>query len=109
MSEPSHRVLVLGGTSEIGLAIVRRLASDGPTRAYLLGRDRARLEQAAAGLDQAGCPGAVVDVVDADHVADHGEVVKRAFAQAGGFDVVVLAVGLLGAQAGLRRESLRSV
>ena len=101
MSEPSHRVLLLGGTSEIGLAIVRRLASDAPTRAYLLGRDRARLEQAASGLDQAGCPDAVVDVLDADHVADHGEVIERAFAQAGGFDVVVLAVGVLGAQAGL--------
>jgi len=62
-----------------------------------LGRDRARLEQAAAELDQSGCPDAVVDVLD----ADHGEVVERAFAQAGGFEVVVLAVGVLGAQAGL--------
>lgn len=101
MSDATRRVLLLGGTSEIGLAIVRRLASDGPTRAYLLGRDRARLEQAAAELDREGCPDAVVDVLDADYIADHGEVVERAFAQAGGFDVVVLAVGVLGAQAGL--------
>ena len=101
MSDPSRRVLLLGGTSEIGLAIVRHLASDQPTRAYLLGRDRARLEQAAAELDQTSCPDSVVDVLDADYIADHGGVVQRAFAQAGGFDVVVLAVGVLGAQAGL--------
>ncbi len=61
MSEPSHGVLLVGGTSEIRLAIVRRLASDRPTRACVLGRDQARLEQAAADRDQAGCPDAVVD------------------------------------------------
>ncbi len=40
-------------------------------------------------------------MLDADCIADHDEVVKRAFAQAGGFDVVVLAIGVPGAQAGL--------
>lgn len=87
--------LLVGGTSEIGLAIVRRLA---PERVWLLGRDGARLAQAAAGLD-----GAKVDwgLLDAEDVTSHERAVEQAFADAGGFDVVVIAVGVLGAQAGL--------
>ena len=41
-ADAAKTVLLLGGSSEIGLAIVRRLAADGPVRPYLLGRDRAR-------------------------------------------------------------------
>ena len=92
-----RRVLLIGGTSEIGLAIVRRLAEDGPVRPYLLGRDADRLAVALATLGSEGD----VDVVDADDVDTHGAVVGRAFERAGGFDVVVLAIGLLGAQEGL--------
>ena len=40
-----RRVLLVGGTSEIGLAIVRRLSAGGPVRPYLLGRDRLRLRR----------------------------------------------------------------
>jgi decaprenylphospho-beta-D-erythro-pentofuranosid-2-ulose 2-reductase len=86
-------VLLVGGTSELGLAIVRELA---PERLWLLGRDRPRLQSAAAGL-----PGAEIGLLDADDIASHGQVIERTFAEAGGFDVVVLAVGVLGAQASL--------
>jgi decaprenylphospho-beta-D-erythro-pentofuranosid-2-ulose 2-reductase len=101
-------VLLIGGTSEIGLAIVRRLATDGPgpVRPFLLGRDVDRLAAAAASL------GADIgyEVVDAEAVDDHEGAIARAFERAGGFDVVVLAVGVLGGQAGLdadRGESIR--
>ena len=93
-----RRVLLVGGTSEIGLAIVRRLQDVGPVRPYLLGRDRARLERAAASL---GAPDTAVEVLDADSVSEHERVIARAFAEGEGFDVVVLAVGVLGAQSGL--------
>lgn len=93
-----RRVLLVGGTSEIGLAIVRRLSAAGPVNPYLLGRDRARLERAAASL---GASETAVEILDADDLGAHREVIERAFAQAEGFDVVVLAVGLLGAQQGL--------
>ena len=99
-------VLLIGGASEIGLAIVRRLAGDGPVRAHLLGRDRDRMAAAAAALDlDAEC-----DLVDAETLEEHEEAIARVFARAGGFDVVVLAVGVLGGQAGLdadRAESIR--
>jgi decaprenylphospho-beta-D-erythro-pentofuranosid-2-ulose 2-reductase len=89
-------VLLIGGTSEIGLAIVRRLAAKGPVRPFLLGRDPERLAAAAATFAQAE-----YDVIDADALGTHEEVIARTFERAGGFDVVVLAVGVLGAQEGI--------
>ncbi len=93
-----RRVLLVGGTSEIGLAIMRRLAGRGPIRPYLVGRDRARLEHAAGTL---GAPDTAVEVLDADDLGSHEQVIERAFERADGFDVVVLAVGVLGAQEGV--------
>jgi decaprenylphospho-beta-D-erythro-pentofuranosid-2-ulose 2-reductase len=101
MSDAAGRLLLLGGSSEIGLAIARRLAAEGPIRPYLLGRDRTRLEQAVTTLERAGCSGGELDVVDADDLEAHGPAVTRAFARTGGFDFVVLAIGVLGAQRGL--------
>ncbi|MDQ6842268.1 MAG: SDR family NAD(P)-dependent oxidoreductase [Actinomycetota bacterium] len=95
------RVLLLGGTSEIGLAIVRRLAAEEPVRVTLLGRERTRLEQALSALDGGRGIEGDLDALDAEDLATHSEVLDRAFSQAGGFDLVLLAVGVLGAQAGL--------
>jgi decaprenylphospho-beta-D-ribofuranose 2-oxidase len=97
-------VLLIGGTSEIGLAIVRRLGSVGPVRPFLLGRDPDGLARAAASLEQSLGARAEHDLLDADDVGAHEATVARAFERAGGFDVVVLAVGVLGAQAGLEAE-----
>ena len=41
MKSPAEkRVLLLGGSSEIALAITRRLASTAQVRPFLIGRDR---------------------------------------------------------------------
>jgi NAD(P)-dependent dehydrogenase (short-subunit alcohol dehydrogenase family) len=95
------RVLLVGGSSEIGLAIVRRLAAEGPVRAVLLGRDSARMQAAVPALELAGVAPVVLEVVDAEDLAEHQRAVSEAFGRFYGFDVVVLAVGKLGAQAGL--------
>ena len=97
-----QRVLLIGGTSEIGLAIVRRLGAETPVRAFLLGRDRDRLAAAAATL-----PGAEYELLEADALDTHEALIGGAFDRTGGFDVVILAVGVLGGQAGL--DSDRSV
>jgi decaprenylphospho-beta-D-erythro-pentofuranosid-2-ulose 2-reductase len=97
----ARNVLVLGGSSEIGLGIVRRLAADGPVQPYLLGRDPDRLQQALATLQGAGCAPAGVDLIDAEDVAAHPAAIDRAFEWLGRVDLVVLAVGVLGAQEGL--------
>ena len=91
--------LLVGGTSEIGLAIVRRLA---PQRVWLLGRDPDRLAQAATTIDAQAIE---VGLLDADDVPSHRQAIDRAFADADGFDVVVIAVGVLGGQAGLDADT----
>jgi decaprenylphospho-beta-D-erythro-pentofuranosid-2-ulose 2-reductase len=97
-------VLLLGGTSDIGLAITRRLA--GPRRAavVLAGRDPAALEAAAAGLRTgSGGDGPVGKVstlaFDALATDDHDGVIDSATQLLGDVDVVILAFGLLGDQA----------
>ncbi len=101
MTAAATRVLLLGGSSEIGLAIVRRLRADGSVTVCLLGRDRARLEAASADLDRDGVVTASIEVADADDLDAHAPAVARAFDALGGVDIAVLAVGRLGAQAGL--------
>jgi decaprenylphospho-beta-D-erythro-pentofuranosid-2-ulose 2-reductase len=103
------RVLLVGGTSEIGLAIVRGLGSRRPLRAVLLGRDADRLRAAAEQLERDGVAAPVSHLqLDADNLASHRAVVDEAFAGCGGFDVVVLAIGVLGAQEGLDADRDRA-
>jgi len=94
-----RRVLLIGGTSEIGLAIVRRLAQDAPVQPVLLGRDAARLTASLASLG--GESIGEIDVLDADALDTHAAIIGGAFERAGGFDIVIVAIGLLGAQEGL--------
>ncbi len=101
MSAAATRVLLLGGSSEIGLAILRRLGQDGPVTAALVGRDGARLQAAAAELERAGVATAASEIVDADDLPAHDPAVARAAEALGGIDLAIDAVGQLGAQAGL--------
>ncbi len=112
MSSRAHRsVLLVGGTSEIGLTIVRRLAQTDPSPVtpVLLGRDGAALAAALDGLRAAGCVNGATETVDALRYDDHADAVRRAFEHAGSVDLVIIAVGVLGGQAGLdadRQEAL---
>ena len=90
------RVILLGGTSEIGLAIVRELQRRAPRDVVLAGRDMAALQGAADWLRAAGCTRASTLQLDALLPQRHGEVLDEAFSRLGGADVVILAVGVLG-------------
>ncbi|GAA3250496.1 decaprenylphospho-beta-D-erythro-pentofuranosid-2 -ulose 2-reductase [Pseudonocardia petroleophila] len=87
-------VLVMGGTSEIGLAVVEAFASDRPLRVVLAARKSDRLDAARARLEALGC---AVETVEFDATAPetHTEVVRTAFA-GGDIDVALVAFGLLG-------------
>jgi decaprenylphospho-beta-D-erythro-pentofuranosid-2-ulose 2-reductase len=102
-SAAGRTVLLVGGTSEIGLAIVRRLAATdaGPVRPVLLGRDGEALAAALANLHAAGCADGVAEVVDATRPDEHAAAVRAAFEHAGSVDVAIVAIGVLGGQAGL--------
>jgi decaprenylphospho-beta-D-erythro-pentofuranosid-2-ulose 2-reductase len=88
-------VLVLGGTSEIGLAVVRRFATGGrPLRVVLAARPSERLDAARAGLEAQGMTVETVEF-DALRPDTHTDAVAKAFA-GGDIDVSVVAFGVLG-------------
>jgi decaprenylphospho-beta-D-erythro-pentofuranosid-2-ulose 2-reductase len=96
-----RRVLVLGGSSEIALAIVRALQARSPRDVALVGRDAGVLDSAAGELSAAGCRRVSTFELDALDLARHAEVLERAFRELGGADIVILAVGVLGERGGL--------
>ncbi len=102
-------MLLVGGSSEIALAIGRRLAAEDTVRPFLLGRDQRRLEAALESLARAGCEDGMIGVLDADDLEGHEREVGNAFDRMGGFDLVVIAVGVLGAQDGLDAEMSESI
>jgi decaprenylphospho-beta-D-erythro-pentofuranosid-2-ulose 2-reductase len=92
-------VLLLGGTSEIGLAIVRALLVERPARVVLAGRSPEALERAAAGLRTAGAPDVRCVAWDARELAGLEERLGPVFADQD-VDLVVLAAGVLGEDGG---------
>jgi decaprenylphospho-beta-D-erythro-pentofuranosid-2-ulose 2-reductase len=90
------RVLLLGGTSDIGLAVVERFARDRAPDVALAARPSARRAAAAARLREAGCTVTEIDL-DALDRSSHRTAVARAFDD-GDVDVVVVAFGVLGDQ-----------
>jgi decaprenylphospho-beta-D-erythro-pentofuranosid-2-ulose 2-reductase len=101
-------ILVLGGTSDIGLAIARRLAAPRAATVVLAGRDQAGLEAAAASVRDAGAGQVSTVTFDADDTDSHGDFCDKVFAERD-FDVVVLAVGVLGDQEAAERDHRQAV
>ena len=89
-------LLLLGGTSEIGLTLARKLIADRCRRVVLAGRPSPALDRAADDLRSAG---AQVDVLpfDAADSEAHPALVEKAFVD--DVDLAVLAFGILGDQA----------
>ncbi|MDP9220901.1 MAG: SDR family NAD(P)-dependent oxidoreductase [Actinomycetota bacterium] len=96
-----HRVLLLGGTSEIGLATVGALALGPGAEVILAGRDPARLAAAGAGLPEH--VDSTVRVFDARDVEGTRAVVAETFAT-GDVDLVIAAFGVLGDQAAFEAD-----
>jgi short-subunit dehydrogenase len=92
-----QKVLLLGGTSGIGVAVASELAKNG-AQIHLLGRNIVELERTAADLSlRHSCP-----VTFGEFVADAFETHAKCFSQAadtlGNIDVVVVSIGELGDQ-----------
>ena len=98
-------VLLLGGSSEIGLAIVRRLVARRTRTVVLAGRDPEALKPAAD--DVRGLGAETVDVVAFDALAPdgHDAFVDDVFGRYGDFDLVLLAFGILGDQEEAERDT----
>jgi decaprenylphospho-beta-D-erythro-pentofuranosid-2-ulose 2-reductase len=93
-------VLLLGGASEIGLAVVERFVVDGCRRVVLAGRHPDAMADGAARLRAAGAEDVAVVGWDALDPAGHATTVDTAMAALGGrdLDAVVLAAAVLGDQ-----------
>lgn len=90
-------LLLLGGTSEIGLAVASRFAASRPgLRVVLAARPSSRLDAAVAQLRRLGCDVTTVPF-DACAPRTHRETIDKAFS-GGDIDVSVVAFGLLGDQ-----------
>lgn len=95
-------VVLLGGSSDIGLAICGRLIAAGTQTVVLAGRDRGRLDAAA---DRLGTSAKIHTVsYDATDDADHARVVADAVGHVGDLDLVICAVGVLGDQQQMARD-----
>ena len=100
-------MLVLGGRSEIGLAVATRLAAGATV--VLAARRHAELDEQEAALRSAGA--AAVDRIelDADDLDAHGPVLDEVSRRHGRLDVVVVAFGVLGDQARAERDPAHAV
>jgi short-subunit dehydrogenase len=91
-----ERVLVLGATSAIAMAVARRLAAGG-AHLFLVARSQHKLEVVAADLEVRGAR-VHPALVDLDDTAVHRALLEQAVATLGGLDLVLLAHGVLGDQ-----------
>jgi len=93
-------VLLLGGRSEIGLAIARRLVADGARRVVLTTRGASvpTDEPQAESLRAAGATSVETVGLDIGDLASHPAAVAAAFDRLGDIDVVIDAIGVLGSQ-----------
>ncbi len=89
-----NRVLLLGGTSEIGLEILAALGLSGRAEVLLAGRDEQRLAAAGKALVEAGCGRVRTLSYDATELDSHQAMIDQAFA-AGDVDLVISAAGIL--------------
>jgi len=99
---PPQRVLVWGGTSEIGTAIVDELATRGGAgEVVLAGRDPDGLHRAAQRLRDRGGSRVETVAVEARERNGHRTALAQGMELLGGIDLAILAVGVLGERGGL--------
>jgi decaprenylphospho-beta-D-erythro-pentofuranosid-2-ulose 2-reductase len=91
-------VAVLGGSSEIGVAIASRLVGAHQASVALAGRHEDALAASAETLRRAGAGRVELIHFDATATAGHAKFVEELAQKMGDLDVVVVAFGLLGDQ-----------
>ena len=108
MAAPSW-VLLLGGRSEIGLAVVRGLVAEGTRTVVLAARRSADLDAEAAALRAAGAM--TVDRVDfdADDLGTHAGLLEAVVSRHGPLELAVVAFGVLGDQARAEQDPAHAV
>ncbi|RSZ63768.1 decaprenylphospho-beta-D-erythro-pentofuranosid-2-ulose 2-reductase [Corynebacterium hylobatis] len=105
----AQNILLLGGTSEIGLGIVAEFLSRGPARVTLAARkDSPRISTAVDQIKAAGASEVEVVDFDATDFDSHPATIEAAFAH-GDVDVAIVAFGTLGDQEALWQDQAAAV
>jgi NAD(P)-dependent dehydrogenase (short-subunit alcohol dehydrogenase family) len=102
-------VLVLGGRSEIGLAVAERLAARGTSSFVLAARRAGDLDEQEAGLRRAGATAVGRVEFDADDLSRHAAVLDEVAERFGEPSTVVVAFGVLGDQAKAEHDPAAAV
>ena len=89
-----RKILIIGAASAIAEATARRFARDGD-RLYLVARNPGRLAVIAGDLTIRGATQVETQVMDANDMAQHEELILRAESALGGLDTVLIAHGTL--------------
>jgi short-subunit dehydrogenase len=97
------KILIVGATSAIAESVARRYAAQGAAL-FLLGRNVERLEVIAGDLRNRGAEKVWTDRFEAGDFDSFEGILVKAFKQAGGFDVVLVAYGTLGDQQACERS-----
>ena len=100
-------VLILGGRSEIGIELARRLAAGATV--ILAARKADELADQVAALVAAGATAVYTREFDADNLDSHGPLVASVIADHGPIDTAVLAFGILGDQARAETDAAHAV
>jgi short-subunit dehydrogenase len=100
-------VVILGGRSEIGVELARRLA---PGATLVLAARRAdQLDDQVTELKAAGATAVHTREFDADDLASHGRLVDAIVADHGPIRIAVLAFGILGDQARAETDAAHAI
>jgi NAD(P)-dependent dehydrogenase (short-subunit alcohol dehydrogenase family) len=105
----SGTVLLLGGRSEIGLAVALRLVRGGASTVVLAARRSAELDVEETTLLRAGASTVARVEFDADFVAGQRAVLDKVVAEHGPLDVVIIAFGILGDQQRAEQDAEHAV
>jgi len=98
MSKPlPSRILILGATSAIAMAVMSKLASRG-AHFFLVARNAAKLDAVRRDLLTRGAASAAVHAMDLDDTAAHPEMLKAAVHALGTIEAALIAHGVLGDQ-----------
>jgi decaprenylphospho-beta-D-erythro-pentofuranosid-2-ulose 2-reductase len=100
---PPNRILVLGATSAIAMAVMRQLVTPA-AHFFLVARSKNKLTAVAQDLLVRGAPRVDMIVADLDDTQAHAQMLAVATSQLGAIDLVLLAHGVLGDQAAAERD-----
>jgi decaprenylphospho-beta-D-erythro-pentofuranosid-2-ulose 2-reductase len=100
---PPNRILILGATSAIAIAVMRQLITPA-AHFFLVARSKEKLTAVAQDLLVRGARQVDMMVADLDDTHAHAQVLNVATTQLGGIDLALLAHGVLGDQAAAEQD-----